>query len=192
MKDQFKQNTEREVNDYYATPKRAVIDLLDRIKFNDYILEPAVGEGHIDKILKDHGYITYYSDIVHRGYEGTIEVDFLKADMIGLDVDIVTNPPYRLAQEFIVKSLDVILTGNKVAMLLPLTFLESIKRKQFFEDYPPKYVYVFSKRIACGINGKFTKWNDKKQKEVPLSSTTCYAWFIYVKGYSGDTIVKWI
>ena len=38
-------DTERENNDYYATPPNAVDELLKREKFSHYVLEPAVGGG---------------------------------------------------------------------------------------------------------------------------------------------------
>lgn len=38
-------DTNRECNDYYATPPYAVEALLERESFNSYICEPAVGGG---------------------------------------------------------------------------------------------------------------------------------------------------
>ena len=67
-------------------------------------------------------------------------------------------------------------------MFLKLTFLEGQKRRKFFDSYPPKTVYVFSKRINCARNGDFSV----KQ------SAVCYAWFVWVKGWKGETVVKWI
>ena len=53
----------------------------------------------------------------------------------------------------------------------------------FFKKYPPKTIYVFSGRIPCAKNGDFDKYP---------SSAIAYAWFVWEKGYQGDTIVKWI
>lgn len=48
--------------------------------------------------------------------------------------------------------------------------------------YPVKYVYVFRKRI-----------NSYKNDDRSCGgSAVCYCWYIWEKGYSGDTIVKWI
>jgi hypothetical protein len=79
--------------------------------------------------------------------------------------------------------LSVISEGNKVAMLLKLTFLEGQKRKQMFKINPPKLVGVYSKRISCYRNGDFS---------IKTSSAIAYCWYIWEKGYKGDTIVKWI
>ena len=79
------------------------------------------------------------------------------------------------------KALESISTGNKVAMFLKLTFLESKSRKALFDKYPPKVIYVASKRLQCGMNGDFKG-----------TSAVCYAWFIWEKGFTGDPIIKWI
>ena len=111
-------------------------------------------------------------------------MDFLKFNnKVERNVDIVTNPPYKYAKDFVEKSLNVIKSGCKVAMLLKLIFLESVSRKELFNENPPRYVYVFSKRIICAKNGKFDEYP---------SSAIAYAWFVWVKGYRGNTVIKWI
>ncbi len=180
---------ERELNDYYATDPRAVEMLLQLENFGHYIYEPACGEGHISEILKKHGHDVISTDLVYRGY-GVGGVDFLN-DMpksgfpntfLG---DIVTNPPYKFAKEFVEESLNRINAGNKVAMFLKLTFLEGKGRKQFFIDNPPKTIYVSSSRINCAKNGVF------QGQRISGGSAVCYAWYIWEKGYSGETTLKW-
>ena len=51
--------------------------------------------------------------------------------------DIITNPPYKYAKEFVEKALEVIPKGNKVAMFLKLQFLEGKARRKMFETSPP-------------------------------------------------------
>ena len=72
-------------------------------------------------------------------------------------------------------------------MFLKIQFLEGNKRKLFFEETPPKTVYVFSKRQNPLRNGEAL---DEKGK--PWSSTMCFAWFVWEKGYSGKTTIEWI
>lgn len=148
-------------------------------KFSQTILEPACGQGHIAKTLEAHGYKVLACDLVDRGY-GTTGIDFLTLDKQNVNVDVITNPPYKLAQEFVEKAMSVVASGHKVAMFLKLTFLETAKRRELFKKYPPKTVYVASQRIACWPNGKPT-----------TQSMVCYAWFVWEKGFSGDTILKW-
>lgn len=69
--------TEREENDYYATPPEAVEALLAQEKFWKNIWEVACGEGHIAKVLEKEGYTVYGTDLIDRGY-GRGGVDFLR------------------------------------------------------------------------------------------------------------------
>lgn len=172
---------QRESKDYYATHPDAVRKLLEEENFNKYIWECACGEGHISKVLESQGYIVKSTDLIDRGY-GEIK-DFLFFNDEKFDGDIITNPPYAKALEFVKKALEVIPEGNKVSMLLRIQFLEGKERKRFFEKHPPKTVYVFSERIKCAINGDFNSVS---------SSAMAFCWFVWVKGYRGDTIIKWI
>lgn len=178
---------EREPNDYYATDPKAVEILLEHEKFNHYVWENACGEGHIADVLKRHGYDVKCSDLIDRGYEGTQVLDFLKVEKedvrFSVSRDIITNPPYKFAKEFVEHALDISMDGTKVAMLLKLTFLEGKARRKLFEHYPPRKIYVFSERVKCAKNGDF---------ENTGSSAVAYGWFIWEKGFCGDPIVKWI
>ncbi len=72
-------------------------------------------------------------------------------------------------------------------MFAKIQLLESEKRRELFEDYPPKYVYVFSKRVNPWRNGSPV---DEKGK--PWSSTMCFAWFVWEVGFKGEPIIRWI
>lgn len=173
---------EREVNDYYATDPRTIKPLFENESFSGVIWECACGEGHLsDEIGKFHGQV-YATDLIDRGYSTHGSIDFLKVNS-KWDGDIITNPPYKYAQQFIEKALEIIRNGNKVAMFLKIQFLEGQKRYELFRKYPPKVVYVFSKRQSCAKNGDF-----KNMK----GGAVAFAWFVWVKGFKGDTIIKWI
>lgn len=178
-------NEDRATGDYYATEPKAVEELLKRESFSHYVWEPACGEGHISKVLKAHGYDVLSSDIVNRGYSETIVADFLSADMDRAFVsrDIITNPPYKYAKEFVEKALEVSMDSTKIAMFLKLTFLEGKARRDLFNKSPPKYIYVFSGRVKCAKNGEFDKTD---------SSAVAYAWFIWQKGFNGEPKIRWI
>ena len=47
-------------------------------------------------------------------------------------MDILTNPPYKLAKEFVEHALEVVEDGYYVVMFLKLTFLEGKARKELF------------------------------------------------------------
>ena len=127
---------ERADMDYYAT-EPAATDWLTRIEhFDGPILEPSCGEGHISRQLIRAGYEVVSRDLADRGY-GEV-ADFLAPENTRWDGDIVTNPPYAFAQEFVEKALAIIPEGRKVAMFLKLTFLEGKRRAALFENYPPE------------------------------------------------------
>lgn len=172
----------REKDDYYATEPKATQLLLELETFSKSIWECACGEGHMSEVLKEHGYMVFNSDIVDRGYEDTFIIDFLNTN-IKNHMDIITNPPYKLAKEFVEHALNISENGVKVAMFLKLTFLESQKRRKLFEKYPPKTIYVSSNRLLCAKSGHFEEYKNTK--------AIAYCWFIWEKGYSGETVVKW-
>ena len=130
---------EREKDDYYATEPKAIYKLCEVEKFTPTVWECACGDGQMVKVLKEIGYEVVASDIVDRGCPNTTIADFLKT-VTNHNLDIITNPPYKYAKEFVEHALDISKDGNKVAMFLKLTFLESKSRKALFEKYPPKKV----------------------------------------------------
>ena len=172
---------EREINDYYATEPKATKLLLELEEFSDIIWEPACGEGHMSEVLKAAGYNVISTDLVDRGY-GTGDVNFLEIEDKDLAMDIVTNPPYKYAKEFVEKAMEIVADGQKVAMFLKLQFLEGKARKELFKKYPPKTVYISSSRLICAKNGDF---------DSTASSAVAYCWYVWEKGYAGDTVIKW-
>jgi len=173
---------ERETNDYYATDPVAAEWLLKLETLNQNIWECSAGAGHLSKVFEAAGHKVISSDLVDRGFAKS-GIDFLACNK-KFNGDIITNPPYSLAQEFIEKGLEIVEEGNKVIMFLKIQFLEGKARKKLFEIYPPKTIWVSSSRILCAKNGDFEKY--RKQ-----GSAVAYAWYIWEKGYNGDTIIKW-
>ena len=172
---------EREKNDFYSTDPREVEKLLEREIFEGTIWECACGNGAISEVLEKHypGKVLS-SDLYDRGY-GHIGWDFLHC--CEEHDNIITNPPYKYALEFVQHALK--LANKKVAMFLKLTFLEGKSWYNFFQEYPPAKVYVFSYRAMCYRNG------DKTIKNAQ-SSSIAYAWFVWEKGYKGKPEIEWI
>ncbi len=176
----------RVVDDYYATPPEATKAILDKEILEGSILEPACGEGHISKVVKE-----YYpnsevvsTDLVNRNY-GQGDIDFLTYDFNRNFDNIITNPPFKYAKEFIERALK--LANKKVIMFAKIQLLESESRRSLFEKYPPKYIYVFSKRVNPWRNG-----DPLDEKGKPWSSTMCFAWFVWEVGFKGEPTVRWI
>lgn len=153
-------NEQRQTNDYYATEPKALKLLLEEEKFSSNVWECACGGGHLCEVLKENGYTVKSSDVIDRGYPETKIIDFLKYNGIN-GKDIITNPPYRFAKEFVEHALDISTNGVKIAMFLKLTFLESKSRKALFEKYPFKTLYVSSSRLQCAKNGDFEKYGKR-------------------------------
>ena len=173
---------EREPNDYYATDPRAMHYLLSRETFNRNIWEPACGEGNLSEVLKEYGYNVYSTDLINRGY-GDEQLDFLTTDK-KFSGDIITNPPFKYTNEFILKALDSVDFGGKVAMFLKLNYLSGKSRfENIYSKYPPYRVYIFTGRVACSKNNK---------PEGYKNGAMDFAWFVWQKGTIGATELRWI
>lgn len=182
---------EREQDDYYATDPKAIDKLLSVEQLNSRIWECACGGGHLSERLTEHGFYVCSTDIKDRGYKRlSVIKDFLKAKTVPFNqpFDIVTNPPYRYAKEFVLKALELLPHGCKCCMLLRLQFLEGQARyKEIYNQTPPSRVYVFSERLQCAKNGDF------EQIKAAGGSAVAYAWFVWVKGNKNKTtMVNWI
>lgn len=185
---------EREENDFYATSVDTVYALHKKLcekhlaPTNEVIIEPAVGDGAILKTLFSlkKGYNKYLAfDIVDRGFPNTEVTDFLTVKDLSHIRErkcIITNPPYKLASEFVEHSMELLTNGEFCCMLLRIQFLEGKARRKLFEKYPPKYVWVFSERQKCLKNGV----------DDGTSSAICYAWFFWEKGFSGNPEIEWL
>lgn len=179
-------------NDYYATNPKAVEMLLTNYTFDaSTILEPCVGEGHIanaiNNFFTNKREITGI-DLVDRGYPNTIVADFLTYETDKKWEGIISNPPYSLAMEFIEKGMELLEDNGQMAMFLKIQFLEGVKRKEFFEKYPPKYIYVFRNRMATWNNGQPVDPKTGKK----WATTMCHAWFIWEKGSKTEPIIRWL
>lgn len=174
---------EREINDYYATEPKAVRLLLEVEQFAPTIWECACGAGHLSEEIKAHNYDVISSDLIDRKY-GEV-MDFLEfSTPLDNGIDIITNPPYSKAAEFVEHALDILADGQKAAFFLKIQFLEGKSRRKLFEAAPPARIYVSSSRLRCAMNGDFERY--------AKSNAICYAWFVWEKGFKGDPVIKWI
>lgn len=172
--------TDRHKEDFYATEPKATKLLCDVEQFNNRILEPCCGQGHMSEVLKSNGYSVTSYDLVDRGYGDT--KDFFSLDH--WDGDIITNPPYKNVLNYVKHAIDIVDDGAKVAMLLKVLFLEGKERGKYMLENPPKYIYVFSGRIKCAINGDFDAINN--------GGALAFAWFVWEKGFKGEPKVRWL
>src|SRR5262245_4400887 len=158
--------------DDFPTPPWATRALLAHVISQDLVMqncwEPACGEGHMAKVLDEYFGTVYASDIHPYGYGSTS--DFLDEATVR-DVDwIITNPPFKQAEEFVVKAVSIAKRG--VAIFARSVFAESVGRHQrLFSKFPPTTVAQFAERVPI-VKGRL---------DAKASTATGYAWFVWEK-----------
>jgi hypothetical protein len=171
----------REKDDFYPTPPEATRALLLVETFEGEIWEPACGDGAISKELEAAGHQVRSSDLVDRGY-GTAGIDFLMEWQSHTD-NVITNPPYKLAEEFAYKALQF--SKRKIAFLCKLSWLEGRRRRRLFESSPLARVWVFANRIRL------------QRGRLPTAADTGsgmfgFAWYVWECGYIGRPTIGWL
>lgn len=178
---------QREQNDFYATDPVAIDLLTKKVELPKQILEPACGSGCLSIRLEGLGHDVKSFDIVNRGFG--MERDFfsITEPPFSGDYAIVTNPPYKFALPFVLHSLELVPDGGLVCMFLKTTFAEGKGRyKDLFRKYPPLKVLQCVERVLCAKNGDFAAMR------AGGGSAVAYAWWVWQKGYTGQTILDWI
>jgi hypothetical protein len=142
--------------------------------------EPACGAGHMARPLKEYFGKVKASDIYAYGH-GTA-ADFLAGPIEAASVDwIITNPPFRLAEDFIQRSLIVARRG--VAILARTVFLESVGRyREIFDHNPPTKFAQFTERVPM-VKGRL---------DAKASTATGYAWFVWEKNAPALPRLMWV
>lgn len=164
----------REKDDYYPTCVEATRSLLAIEPIGQHVWEPACGEGDISKELERTGRTVISSDLVNRGY-GTPRVDFLFENQL-LAPTIITNPPFKLSEEFVQHALD--LGAEKVCMLLRLAWLEGEGRKRrIYDVVPPARVHISSRRLTMLRGG------DEDVRGG--GGMIAFGWFVWERGFRG-------
>lgn len=173
----------REVNDFYSTPSVMTEALLSVEKFEGSVWEPACGNGAISRVLESNGYNVKSTDLIERGY-GLGGYDFLLDKETKVN-NIITNPPFKLMEEFINNSLSR--TDRKVAILGRLALLEGQGRRKIWDKTPISKIWVFSKRYSFLKPGE-SPYGSKGGKGGMIAS----AWFVWEHGYTGRPTIGWI
>lgn len=165
-------------HDLYQTPAVAVSALLRVEALPLKLWEPCAGRGAIVRVLRDAGHQVLASDLIDYDepthFHGR---DFLLERGIPQGCEaIVTNPPYRLGQEFVAHALELC---PRVIMLLRLAFYESDRRSGILENRGLARVHTFRKRLPMMHRDG---WEGKKG-----NSGMAFAWFVWDRAHSGPT-----
>jgi hypothetical protein len=174
----------RKKSDFYETPYSITWQLLEKEEFNGTILEPACGSGAILNTLKEK----LSNTVIGYDLSAGTDFDFLKEK--GEYDNVVTNPPFSLAMEFILKAKQV--AKKKIAMLLPLSYLHGVDRyHKIYQDdvFSLSQVYVFTRYPMLGEELR----TDGKYK----TGMMVYAWYIWVNrkwdlGFCPEPKIRWI
>lgn len=172
--------------DDFPTPPWATRGLLEHIigqtKTLAHLtcLEPACGAGHMAKVLKEYFGQVHSSDAFVYGY-GDVR-DFIEHPYEPNSFDwVITNPPFRLAEEFVRTGLSVARKG--VAILARTVFLESVGRYQgIFREAPPTKFAQFVERVPM-VRGRL---------DMKATTATGYAWLVWEKQAKGQPRLMWV
>jgi hypothetical protein len=166
--------------DLYERPAVAVHALLHVEQLPHHISEPACGRGAIANILRAIGHEVVATDLVDWGCPDSFHHhDFLLEHKAPLGVEaIVTNPPYKLATEFVAHALELV---PNVIMLLRLAFFESERRTPILEGGRLARIHVFASRLPMMHRDG---WAGPRS-----SSSIPYAWFVFDRKCSGPTAI---
>lgn len=170
-------------DDLYETPDVAVHALMRAEALPKVIWEPACGPGRIVNVLRGAGHFVYATDLVDYGCpDSESRIDFLmerQAPSFAVDA-VVTNPPFKLAGEFVSHALA--LGIPKVIMLLRLAFMESDRRTPILDNGLLARVHVFRKRLPMMHRAG---WEGRK-----ANSGMAFAWFVWDLAHRGPTELR--
>jgi hypothetical protein len=166
-------------NDWYVEPSWAVDALLDVERFRGETWDPACGCGTIPEAFKNRLLPCRGSDLVDRGYGA--QADFLTGWFPEEVANIVTNPPFNLAEQFAWKALEI--ADHKVAILQRLAWLESKSRSKLFDETPLARVWIFRRRVSMPPGGTGA---------IAKGGSIPFAWYVWDKDPRGAPELRWM
>lgn len=180
--------------DDFPTPPWATRALCEWLAQQGYDLsemtcrEPAANRGHMVKPLKETFGNVVASDVFDYGVGFPVH-DFLfgPAGLLDMSDWVITNPPFRLAEQFVARALELSRVG--VAMIVRTAFLESEGREWLSASMQPAFVLVHAERVVM-LKGRLVRagapdvanLDPKTGKPRKASSATSYAWIVWIKG----------
>lgn len=169
-------------DDHYPTPSGATWALVKLGVLPARVWEPACGDGAMARVLEAGGHDVVATTLLDRGY-GLTGRDFLQEREL-LAPAIATNPPFKLANKFVMHALS--LQPEMLCMFLPLKFLEgSYRHKILLAKRPPTSVQVFIERV------KFYA-GDVPKADQPGWNTEAFAWFIWSRNPIDLPPIGWV
>lgn len=149
--------------------------------------EPACNRGCMSIPLAEYFAEVWASD-VHDYGNGAVQHDFLLPFIPATFIEdgpplpdwIISNPPFRLAEQFIERAARIALHG--FAFLVRTSFIEGVGRyENLFSKNPPSIVAQFAERVPM-VKGRY---------DHTASTATSYSWLVWTHGQPGTRLV-WI
>lgn len=178
-------------DDWYQEAQEVTLRLLDVERFPGPIWDPACGGGNVVFACQRVGLGAFGTDKMARweplqhAFGLFRQIDFFEPSIdehVGRPGAIISNPPYKLVEPFILRSLDH--AEFKVAFLLRTAFLEGKGRhERIFSKTPLARIWQFRDRISVPPGGADIK---------PKGGAVAYAWFVWEKGWRGPPHLGWL
>lgn len=173
----------RSDDDHFPTPRGAIVPIVRALMLSgSRVWEPACGDGAMAEVLVEYGCKVVATNLTDRGY-GETGRDFLAETKLLAPV-IITNPPFNIIDDFVEHALH--LKPETLLILARTKFVEGAARhRRILGPTPPSAVYQFIQRV------KFYA-GDVSEDRQPGWNTEAFAWFVWRRGWRGDTVLRWL
>jgi len=194
LANKYSGENKRREHDQYITPIKPVVALVNllgnELTFSvDSILDPCAGYGVWGKVVKSiFTEATLYGIDIDDSltkpdmYDFWQTDDYLNGNLANKKFDlIISNPPFKLAEKFVIESFKHVAYGGTIAFMFPLGFVSSVGRyKRMFSspEYKPNKILVSSRRIDFTGQGS------------PHTDIAMFIWHAVGKG-TEHTFVDW-
>lgn len=147
------------------------------------VREPCANRGYMVKPLQEFFGTVEAADV--HDYGAGFEVKDYLFGFLPAPVDwTAMNPPFRLAEQFIVRAAQTSSAG--LAVFVRSAFLEGAQRHSgLFSENPPTAILQFTERVVIHkgvMRQKGEKYIDAKGVERSASSATAYCWLVWETG----------
>lgn len=159
---------ERPKHDFRPTPPEpteALIHFYREALHGQSFHEGSCGDGAISKVMMNHGYDVYSTDLIARGHDddlfresfGTAGIDFLSIDPKRYPrgkKSTIMNPPFSHWKEFAYKCHQ--LEMPFIALFAKASIWNAANRLQLWHDHPPKAIHPLTWRVDFDGRGRPT------------------------------------
>lgn len=173
---------EREANEHYVEPEWCSERLFDEEEFIGAIWDPACGFGRIAESARARKFLVAATDIVDRGYKHFDGAhDFLTHDGVISNTNVITNPPFNIADRFALHALKFL--PAKVAIIFPTARLNAA---HWIQGTPLRRVWLMTPRPSMPPGHVIARG------EKPGGGKMDYCWLVWERGYSAEPELRWL